>query len=313
MTLRRILAVLRVRCALVLSLSAVFTIALAGPAAAATPTWILKGSVKTGPVGRVGAAAAYFPPTKSVVLFGGVNDADGSTYLNDTWTWTGFKWIQQFPAVSPPARLYASLAYDAATGQLILFGGQGEAANLGDTWAWNGTTWTQLFPSSSPSPRMGAAAAYDVATQTIVLFGGSNNASVNAFNDTWLWNGATWTLSIAPTVVPARYGAGMAYDPTISSVVLFGGGIGSDLYALGDTWIWNGTSWSAPVLTSAPPRAPELRLRLRRRAAGGGAFWRADRPAWLGHRRHLGVDRGRLGARAAVGEPGGADSVGNGV
>ncbi len=32
-------------------------------------------------------------------------------------------WTQQAPATSPPARDFASMAYDAATGNIVLFGG----------------------------------------------------------------------------------------------------------------------------------------------------------------------------------------------
>jgi hypothetical protein len=34
-------------------------------------------------------------------------------------------WTQQAPATSPPARVGASMAYDAATGTAVLFGGHG--------------------------------------------------------------------------------------------------------------------------------------------------------------------------------------------
>ena len=48
------------------------------------------------------------------------------------------------------------MAYDAATGQLVLFGGfdQQHGADLNDTWTWNGTTWTQLSPATSPPARV---------------------------------------------------------------------------------------------------------------------------------------------------------------
>jgi hypothetical protein len=53
-------------------------------------------------------------------------------------------WTQQHPATSPPARYGASMSYDQATGDAVLFGGVGSSGSyLGDTWTWNGTTWTQ--------------------------------------------------------------------------------------------------------------------------------------------------------------------------
>ena len=46
-------------------------------------------------------------------------------------------WTKQAPAASPPARSAASMAYDAATGNVVLFGGTGSAFRVqGDTWSW---------------------------------------------------------------------------------------------------------------------------------------------------------------------------------
>ena len=46
---------------------------------------------------------------------------------------SGPTWTQQTPATSPIARDDASMAYDAATGSVVLFGGLGPFA---DTWTW---------------------------------------------------------------------------------------------------------------------------------------------------------------------------------
>jgi hypothetical protein len=53
-------------------------------------------------------------------------------------------WVQESPSASPPARDYAALAYDAAQGQVVLFGGGGEPGGVccgyfNDTWVWDGT------------------------------------------------------------------------------------------------------------------------------------------------------------------------------
>jgi hypothetical protein len=77
------------------------------------------------------------------------------------------------------------MAYDAATGTVVLFGGFGSSSLLGDTWTWNGTTWTQQHPATSPSARDVAAVA-DAATGTVVLFGGGSPDG-GVFGDTWTW------------------------------------------------------------------------------------------------------------------------------
>jgi hypothetical protein len=123
------------------------------------------------------------------VLFGGYEFTGDA---GDTWTWNGTDWTEQTPATSPPTRDLAYIAYDAATGTVVLFGGAGHGL-LGDTWAWNGTTWTKQTPATSPSPRAEGAMAYDAATGTAVLFGGytcpttSGCSSVKYLAQTWTW------------------------------------------------------------------------------------------------------------------------------
>lgn len=99
---------------------------------------------------------------------------------------------------SPPARAAFAQAYDQATGQLVLLGGQGNSDYLNDTWTWNGTVWTQVDDStdpgcttsctSSPPDRATTAMAYDQATGQLLLFTG-----LNFDDETWSWNGTTLT------------------------------------------------------------------------------------------------------------------------
>jgi hypothetical protein len=205
------------------------------------------------PSPRIGAAMVWDGAAGNIVLFGGDNSS--GIYLNDTWTWDGTTWTQQFPAVSPPARSFniQSLAYDGATRTVVLFGGANSAGSLGDTWIWNGTakTWTQQFPAASPSPRQ-AAMAYDAVTRTVVLFGGVNAAG-GQYTDTWTWDGTTWTQHFPATSPPARTGAGMAYDASLGAVVLFGGYAGIWEDSLNDTWTWNGINWTKMNPATVPP------------------------------------------------------------
>jgi hypothetical protein len=53
------------------------------------------------------------------------------------------------------------MAYDAATGTVVLFGGYTYNGHpLGDTWIWDGTTWTLQTPAVHPTARSGAPMAY---------------------------------------------------------------------------------------------------------------------------------------------------------
>jgi hypothetical protein len=140
------------------------------------------------------------------------------------------------------------MAYDTATGQLVLFGGEGTSAILNDTWTWNGTTWKKQSPTTSPSARYWASMAYDTATGQLVLFGGEGTSAI--LDDTWTWNGTTWKKQSPTTSPSARDGASMAYDTATGQLVLFGG-FGTSA-PLDDTWTWNGTTWTKLSPTTSP-------------------------------------------------------------
>jgi hypothetical protein len=164
-------------------------------------------------------------------------------------TTTTAVWTNVTPASgNPPGVDYATMAYDPASSQVVLFGGQGSSGLLATTWVWDGTTnvWAELSPATSPPARYGAAMAYDPATSTLVLYGGANGSG-GYLNDTWTWNGTTWA-NVTPSTgnPPGREQSSMAYDPSTSQVVLFGGHTYSnttytDSY-FDDTWTWNGTT-----------------------------------------------------------------------
>ncbi|MEZ4367690.1 MAG: hypothetical protein R2939_15650 [Kofleriaceae bacterium] len=151
-------------------------------------------------------------------------------------------------ALRPAPRAAASAAYDAAHGELVLFGGLGDAGNLGDTWLWDGAAWRQATPATAPAPRAYAAAAYDAARARVVLYAGSNDLGV--LGDTWEWDGTTWT-ELTPAMGPGKraYHA-LAFHAGTGETLLFGGNGAS---VLGDTWAWNGTTWTKRTQATPTP------------------------------------------------------------
>ena len=154
------------------------------------------------------------------------------------------------------------MAYDASTGDVILFGGSDGFADFGpadspildDTWSWNGSTWSKLAPAVVPPARADASMAYDASTGDIVLFGGADDSASGLLDDTWSWNGSTWSELAPSTVPPARMGASMAYDASTGDVILFGGSDSADSTGLlNDTWTWNGANWTNVSPASSPP------------------------------------------------------------
>jgi hypothetical protein len=218
-------------------------------------TWVWDGSAwtqqhpATHPSARFNASMAYDAATGNVVLFGGGQGCNGSgPSLHDTWVWDGSTWIKQHPATHPLARQSASMAYDAATGNVVMFGGQHGSGGppLRSTWVWDGSTWTQQHPVARPSGRWEASMAYDAATGNVVLFSGSGLGA-----DTWVWDGSTWMKQHPVTSPSARFSASTAYDAATGNVVLFGGYV-KGLGPGADTWVWDGSTWTQQHPVTSP-------------------------------------------------------------
>jgi len=132
---------------------------------------------------RLAAAVAVFAVFSVLGAFAPAVQA--SAFAVSTWT-------KQAPASSPLARYGEAMAYDAATGTTVLFGGFGSSGVLGDTWTWDGSTWTwdgstwtKQAPASHPTARYDTDSTYDAASGSVVLFGGIGNNGVPG--DTWTW------------------------------------------------------------------------------------------------------------------------------
>ncbi len=169
-------------------------------------------------------------------------------------------WVQRLPTTPVPAtRAQASMAYDQASDQTVLFGGF-DWGGLGDTWDWDGHRWSELHPSSAPAQRAGPVLAYDAAAQEVVLFGGYDPFNGNLFSDTWTWDGTTWTEQHPAASPPVQYGSAFT-DPLDGHVDVFGGACVSHLKSCTKgtiapysraTWQWDGTTWHRLRTATAP-------------------------------------------------------------
>ncbi len=253
------------------------------------------------PLARSAITMTYDVARERTLLFGGdprggACDASGSLSVCDgLWEWDGVGWDlrctgdqvgeQDYCALRPDARYDAGLVYDNAREHTVLFGGFSGSATCdgtsaggycGRTWGWDGTSWTPLcrpeLGCASPPPRVHMAMGYDSAREVVVLFGGEGPSGCNdtefTCGDTWEWDGASWSLVADPGVGPGpRSGSRLAYDEGRDVMVLFGGSrrFGTEEEAIagcagarsgqncrfGDTWEWDGASWSQ--LTTTDP------------------------------------------------------------
>jgi PKD repeat protein len=230
--------------------------------------WMNMTNPRDAPPARYFAAADYDANMGGVLLFGGRDAA--STFLNDTWLYAGGHWTNlTYVGPAPSAREGATMAFDPEPEEngSILFGGcvpSGIAVVCtNDTWVWAGWSgWTLLAPSSPP-PGVGfASAVFDPALGDLVLFGGCAGVFCSsAVNTTWEFYSGQWWPTSTLTFPAARAGAGMVYDPTIGTILMFGGE-NLDVGAFADTWEFASTGWSELNFTPSPsPRSwPGLAL-----------------------------------------------------
>jgi hypothetical protein len=208
------------------------------------------------PEPRSHAVMAYDSMRGRAVLFGGsgIDENGVAMLLGDTWEWDGRRWFLVTPlGLPPPARSGASMAFDAARGVVMLFGGASSAGARQDTWTWDGAVWNEVAPAQSPPARTGAGMAYDTTRGHIVLYGGTGAAG-NALGDTWIWDGTTWMEEACPQLGPGcpgpRTEMGMSSG---SAVFLFGGRNGNTLF--NDNW-GHGAAWYRLFAPSPAPPLP---------------------------------------------------------
>ncbi len=161
-------------------------------------------------------------------------------------------------AGQPPARTDAAIAYDAADGTVVMFGGQGKSASLGDTWTWDGSSWTQQHPATSPPALSGAEMTYDPVSHDVVLVGGdrltvgpiegnvctspgstgSGSASGSAGSGGSTGSGTKWIPPANATPAEAPIPDGKLSTPLLDT------GCGFTDSQNAATWLWNGADWS---------------------------------------------------------------------
>jgi hypothetical protein len=186
------------------------------------------------------------------VLFGGSTSSGLSA---DTWEWNGSSWTRLNVAASPPPMVWTAMAYDSMRSRLVLFGAFNQFGLwVSETWEFDGSAWTQQHPASAPSPRTGPAMAFDSIRSRTVLFGGRDSTTGVRQNDTWEWDGGTWSRIATAAAPYARFWHSMAFDPIRDRTILFGGDH-IQPFSLGDendTWEWDGAHWARDWTDAAP-------------------------------------------------------------
>jgi hypothetical protein len=207
-----------------------------------------EGGPETGAEGGPGPCTAAATPSR-IVLFGG-NDST-QTMLDDTWEWNGTAWSLRSPAAAVPTGRW-SQAMVPFCGQAVMFGGSTTSSlpYLDDQWSWDGTSWTEN-DAAAPPARLQACAA--VLGGAIVLFGGNAMDAGDPSPDTWVMQEGHWSMVPNPTPSTSPSARALAAMFALGGYVVLFGGLDTDGNVLGDTWTWNGASWTLQSPHDSPP------------------------------------------------------------
>jgi len=154
------------------------------------------------------------------------------------------------------------MAYDAANGTVVLYGGEGRSGSLGDTWTWDGSGWTEAHPSLAPPPLAGAKMAYDPLSHDLVLIGGtriqgspfeggvtcSSSGSATGSGSGSSGSTSTGTATFIPPKNPIPAIAPLPSGPTGATTAIPACSV--DDMQNTSTWLWNGGDWSKAAGTS---------------------------------------------------------------
>ncbi len=167
--------------------------------------WTNVSSYSVAPPARAYAAMAFDPQPEEngSVLFGGYGPS-GTGYFNDTWIWEGGAgWVKLTESSIAPPEVYApSMAYDAANGYVVEFGGYlASGVQSSQTWELYSNEWWNVTTKTAPPAVDQAPMIYYPGGSGVLLFGGYNSTAESDSNETWLFDNGVWTKE-APSVAP---------------------------------------------------------------------------------------------------------------
>jgi hypothetical protein len=215
-------------------------------------------SLAVAPAIADGAAIAYDPAIKKVVLFGG-HDANGRS-LSDTWAWDGTNWVKLSPATSPPARQGAALGWDPAGQRLVLTGGVAVATATASAPVTTCTTGSGPVPPPAVTAAPGAAGSGGGQAQSVQVQGGqvSSGAVVTSGGISGEASSVSVSAGSASPPPPGTSVSGsisINASGAVTSKTVEGCTTGAAVTGLHDTWTFDGSNWHQEHPSTNPPVA----------------------------------------------------------
>lgn len=196
---------------------------------------LASGAFAANPSPRSYPRMAWDSDSGQLIAFGGASPVDSGTQRpydsNETWAWTGSRWVQRFPATSPSGRTGQYMVHDSTRGRIVLFGGRqatggldNEFRLLTDTWVYDNGNWSEVVTPNAPTPRQHGAMAFDPVRNRVVLFGGTvfkaDGITLENNFETWEFDGTTWVLGSHNK--PELLRPMLAWDRQRSQMILVG-------------------------------------------------------------------------------------------
>jgi hypothetical protein len=162
-------------------------------------TWSWNGQMwelltEEGPQSRGHFGFVYDPGQKQALLYGGY----ASQVSDEFWMWKDNTW-EQIDSPGPGALSHFGMTLDIDSNALYIFGGATSDSTFSSltnkTWVLKDGRWAELRIADSPSARGGPALGYDPVRKRVVMYGGFDSDR-NNLNDTWEWDGESWTCMV---------------------------------------------------------------------------------------------------------------------
>lgn len=203
-----------------------------------------------GPPGRILGGAAYDEKRNVLVLYGG-RPVELGKCSQETWEWDGQSWAQK-DAQPPTACDHVKMAYDASSGETVLFSGLDPSESpVNETWSWNGTEW-ELLSEEGPEGRGHFGFVYDPTHEQILLYGGYASTVSDEF---WVWKDNAWQEIDFPGPGTLSH-FGMTLDRDANVLYIFGGATSGSTFSsfTEKTWILSDGSWRELNPVNAPSK-----------------------------------------------------------
>ena len=163
------------------------------------------------PPNTYGCRLVWDSVNEVMLLWGGNLPWDNGGKLDDWWRYDyqSNTWTMIDTEDKPPMRYWQYMAFDEASGKIVMFGGNPSGLNFGDTWLYDyaENTWTEVHPEVSPSPRQCGALVYYPSLGGVVMFGGIDEDQ-SGFDDTWVFDAVTGEWSLVEEGVPVEVDGG---------------------------------------------------------------------------------------------------------